>query len=475
MKPACRMITMGYGQRVLESVFFRVGRLEDSDDQYILPPDYVPESLPEALRRPDVHCVRTSLREAMPEPDPGYLASLERPDVPTIRNIILGDRVVNKLAEHDALAYLTFLGHRFTELFKRLEPDVIVTGIDGVHSGMAFAVARPLGIPIFSTFFSVIPKGMMSFGVGVLPSSQIVVREQVPSELRRLAEDSLAQFESGKSKAYAYIPPKPRGIEEHVRELPRRLGKINTTIQRGRDRAYLQYTEKQTSLGVANAVSYLRQRHLNRKALDEMPLQTSLPTGKFVAFGFHFQPESSIDVWAPFFSDQQWVVNLLCRSVPPDVEVLAKVHKSDISSRSREQLQHLLSLPGVRIVAPKVDSREFIERANLVVAIQGTMGLEAALLGKPTIMLGSSPVSQFPSVTEAGRLRDLPELVRAKLNESPPDREEIIEAYMRYLAPFFPASHNNWSQAVSDVQIDWYRAALSALRDYVGASGDSLA
>ncbi len=473
MKPNFRIVTMGYGQRVLERVFFRVAQVDDSDYQYVLPPDYVPENLPEALRRADVHCVRTSLRETMPDPDPAYLASLERPGVPTIRNIVLSDRVVSKLAEHDALSYLTFLGRRFAELFERLDPSVVVTGTDGVHSCMAFAVARSLGIPIFSIFFSVIPTGMMSFGTGVLPSSRVVIREQTPSELRRLAVESLEEFESGKTKAYAYIPPKPRGLERHVRELPRRLGKVASTIKRGRDRAYWQYTEKKTSLGVVNAIRFLRQRHLNRRALGEMQLETSVPSDKFVAFGFHFQPESSIDVWAPFFSDQQWVVNLLSRSVPPDVNILAKVHKSDISSRSRAQLQYLVSLPGVRIVAPHVDSRALIERAKLVVAIQGTVGLEAALLGKPTIMLGSSPVCEFPSVSEVGTLRELPTLVRSKLNEAQPERDEIVEAYMRFLAPYFSASHNVWSRSVSDAQIDGYRGAFAALREYVNEGANA--
>ena len=80
--------------------------------------------------------------------------------------------------------------------------------------------------------------------------------------------------------------------------------------------------------------------------------------------------------------------------------------------------------PGVELVRPFVDTRSFIERADLVVAIQGTMGLEAALLGKPVIMLGESPVTKFRNASNIGELEDLPELVRSKLSEPKPTRRQ---------------------------------------------------
>ena len=155
------------------------------------------------------------------------------------------------------------------------------------------------------------------------------------------------------------------------------------------------------------------------------------------------QPESSIDVWAPFFSDQIWVVQLLSRSIPPSHQLLVKIHMSDLTNFSGEQYERMQALPGVKLVRPFVDSRPFIDKADLVVSIQGTMGLEAALLGKPVIMLGDSPVTMFPSASRIGKVQDLPMLIRKKLLEPPPTRQEIVQAYASYLSPFAPASHND--------------------------------
>ena len=127
----------------------------------------------------------------------------------------------------------------------------------------------------------------------------------------------------------------------------------------------------------------------------------------------------------------------------------------------------MCSFPGVEIVAPFADTRTFIEKSDLLVTIQGTMGLEAALLGKPVIVLGDSPILEFPSVTRIGEISDLPALVCSKLAERPPSRREVTSAYAAYLTPFMPASHNDWTQDLKDVEIDAYVTLLDQLSSYL--------
>ena len=196
-------------------------------------------------------------------------------------------------------------------------------------------------------------------------------------------------------------------------------------------------------------------------------MHAAAPTAPYVLFGLHFQPESSIDVWAPFFSNQMWVIELLSRSIPPSHKLLVKIHKSDIANYSSEQLKSMCAFPRVELVQPFADTRVLIESSKLVISIQGTMGLEAALLGKPVIMLGDSPVTVFPSASRIGEISDLPKLVRTKLVEPPPDRSQIVEAYASYLAPFMPASHNDWRVGIEEQAIERYGKLFSMLEQYV--------
>jgi hypothetical protein len=165
-----------------------------------------------------------------------------------------------------------------------------------------------------------------------------------------------------------------------------------------------------------------------------------------------------------------WVIEVLARSIPPSRKLLVKIHKSDVAKYSREQLQRLRALPGVELIRPFADARAFIERADLVVGIQGTMGLEGALLGRPVIMLGDSPVAMFPSASRVGTLADLPALVCSKLGQPAPSREQIVQAYAAYLAPFSPASHNDWTLARSAQEIDDYVRLFGRLKEHF-ASG----
>jgi CDP-glycerol glycerophosphotransferase (TagB/SpsB family) len=179
------------------------------------------------------------------------------------------------------------------------------------------------------------------------------------------------------------------------------------------------------------------------------------------------QPEASVDVWAPFFSNQIRVVEFLSRSLPPTHKLLVKLHKSDVSNYSPEYLATLARFPGVEIVSPYADTHEFIRRADIVFSIQGTMGLEAAMLGKPVLMFGNILGGLFPSATIVGKTTDLPALVREKLADSPPSRADVIEAFARFLVPFYPASSNDWTQLPDVTAIDGFAALFNLLHDHL--------
>jgi CDP-glycerol glycerophosphotransferase (TagB/SpsB family) len=192
---------------------------------------------------------------------------------------------------------------------------------------------------------------------------------------------------------------------------------------------------------------------------------------QFAFFGLHMQPESSIDVWSPFFSNQTRVVELLARSLPPTHKLLVKLHKSDVPNYSPAYLEALERFPGVELVSPYADTHELIRKASLVVSIQGTMGLEAALLGKPVIMFGNLLAGLFPSVSIVGKTIDLPALVRAKLTEAAPSRSDILGALARFLEPFYRASTNDWTQVPADSEIDGYVSLFNLLRSHLGDRG----
>lgn len=465
-----RLVTVGWIEGLIEDLWDPIAARGNERISHILHPSYTSAQRENRRSRPDVYFFRDDLRQRMPAADHQLLASLEQEGVPTIHNMIMSDRIVSKLRYADALSYATFLAQRLLDLFQEIRPSVIIGAFDGLHGSIAQAVAKRMHIPWFALHFTVIPPSLVCFCDRMSPAARVSLRARPADEFRPLAETSLQQFESRKIQAVAYIAPLS-SIGNSILKAPARLLSALRMIRRARQRDFLQFTEDRTGYSIGAVLLYFYRRMLARNAISKVRTLAEYPATPYVLFGLHMQPESSIDVWAPFFSNQMWVIELLARSIPPTHKLLVKIHKSDTANHSRAQLERMCALPGVELVRPFADTRSFIENADLVVTIQGTMGLEAALLGKQVITLDESPFSVFPTVSRMGEIVDLPKLIRSKLTATIPGRDAIIAAYAAYLSPFFQGSSNNWTVKRTGEEIDGYVELLKALRQHLTTHG----
>ena len=97
--------------------------------------------LSSGVRSDSIYCLSDDIPKTFPFPDASYLSSLERGDVPTIHNMIIGDRVVSKLRYSDAIAYAISLSGKFQYLYREIKPSVVIGCHDAIHSGIGCAVA----------------------------------------------------------------------------------------------------------------------------------------------------------------------------------------------------------------------------------------------------------------------------------------------------------------------------------------------
>lgn len=461
------ILTVGWDHSTIKSLYDRIAEKSEYHFSHIVHPKYTPQDWPSQPPHHSIYFFRDSFRQHIPNPDYQFLASLEQEGVPTIHNMIMGDRIVSKIEYDDALGYATFLAQRLFDLFNRVKPSVIIGAFDGIHAGIAYAVAKRMNIPWFALNFSVIPAGLTCFCEQMSPAVRVPLSSRSSVELQTLAEATLQQFEENIIQAPAYIAPLPLTLASKITKIPKKLMPLYRTIRKARHYEYLKFTEPKTGYSVLAVLSNYFLQARARKALSRIKTLKEPPATPFVFFGLHMQPESSIDVWAPFYSNQIWVVELLSRSIPPTHKLLVKIHKSDISNYSRNQLNKMKSLPGVELVEPSVDTKKIIQNADLIIAIQGTIGIEGALLGKPVITLGDSPNVIFPSVSRIGEITDLPALIRKKLTEVSPSRKEIVNAYASFLAPFSSASTNDWTIPITDEQIVDYVNLFNSLKQYM--------
>lgn len=408
----------------------------------------------------------TAPDEPLPAPDLALLASLEGVGVPTVRSMLRGDQVLRHRDPAEALGYATLLARRIATALEEVRPDVVLGSFDNVHSGIALGVARSMGIPWVALAFSVIPEHLTAFAKGMTPESLVPIERPVDDALRRVAAEVRERYRANSVRIMAYRPPE--SLRARVRQVGVHARNLATRVVRG------------TALGVdrftfptkGERLADVARRSLNRRRFPGARMLRTPPGTRYVFFPLHMAPESSVDTWAPMYQNQLELAFQMSLAVPADVEVVVKLHFSDPDNYSPAQLERLMNLPHVSIAHPGAPSREFIERAALVVGIQGTASLEAALLGKPVLLFGDSPYQHFPRSERAMRPDELHAQIRRMLELSPASDAEIVEAFAAYQARYMPGRINDWKIPLTADDLDRMAGCFRALQAYLEEPGN---
>lgn len=375
--------------------------------------------------------------------DLNLLSDLEEYGDFTINNLLMSDRVLCHLNTQQALLYMSCLAENLGRIMGNVKPDYVLGSWDSVLPGLAFLMSKKLGIPFYILKFSVIPANHLTICEYPSPNSELMWFESDDVERQKQAKEIREKWVQREIVAPAYVSAMtffdiikraPFYLMEFMKMLKDFLGT-------GRNK-FIEYP-----IGMIIR-QYLRKKG-NILFMNESLFTKEVPKNPFFFYGFHMQPESSIDVWAPFYSNQFQVVQSISRAMPVGYTLCVKIHISDADNYSNSEIKAYLKIPNVRVISPKVSSREFIEKAKILFSIQGTIGLEGALLGKPTVMFGDSPVAKFPSVSKVKAIDKLPELVRFKLKEDSPSEEEVIMGFADFLKFYAPASSNAWAMTMN--------------------------
>lgn len=400
--------------------------------------------------------------EPLPEPDYELLASLESVAVPTVRSMVQGDRVLRCRPEREALGYATLLANRIRDRLEEFRPDVVLASHDSIHSAMSLAVAKKMGIPWVAMAFPVIPEDMTGFCNALTPDSLVPIVRSVDEPLRSRASKLIQSVRSKQQKVVAYRAPASlsQWVKQYVlhgSNLIRRKRKLDIL---GIDRF--------TYPSVGERLADVARRSFNRLLLPTKNMLSAPPETPFVYFPFHMSPESMLDTWAPFYQDQIAFVSQLSLAVPADTTIVIKLHFSDPDNYTRSQLQQLMKFPRLLIAHPNAPGNAFIEKAALIVGIQGTSCLEAALLGKSVLIFGDSPYQHFPRTERAKRPDQLYDQIRRMLAQPPATAVEIEHAYAAYLARYMPGRINDWTRPFEPDELSRLAGCFDILRRYVG-------
>lgn len=165
----------------------------------------------------------------------------------------------------------------------------------------------------------------------------------------------------------------------------------------------------------------LRNLHGNDDMYDKFN-----PNEPFAFFPLHYEPELSLLVLAPQFTDQIHLIGQIARSLPVGMPLCVKEHPAMAQYRPRSYYKRIKKIPNVKLIPPTLSSFDVVPKAKLVTTITGTVGWEACLFGVPVISFGHQNFNALSNVSHCSDLERLPHLVRERITKSSYDESNVV-------------------------------------------------
>lgn len=176
-----------------------------------------------------------------------------------------------------------------------------------------------------------------------------------------------------------------------------------------------------------------------------------------VFFAIHYQPEQSTLAQGIWHVNQIALVENISKSLPLGYTLVVKEHPWGRGNRPRWQYEHMAGF--YNVVFCDAPAKEIIQRTDAVVAVSGTVAMEALVFDKPTILLGRNFFEFSDLIYRVLAINDLPETLAKILvdgdHEKQVDREgrlyRFLISYLDGLVPYFPLQEfsGDWGRALA--------------------------
>jgi capsule polysaccharide export protein KpsC/LpsZ len=157
---------------------------------------------------------------------------------------------------------------------------------------------------------------------------------------------------------------------------------------------------------------------------------------KFFLFPLQSQPEYSTLILARYFSDQVNTIKNAAFTLPFPYKLYVKEHPIVQGDRPKNFYRKIKQIPNVVLVSPYENVENLIKKSQGIVTLTGTIGMEAALAGKPVYVLGDVFYSYHPWCRKVKGFEELKQRIEADLNREsfPGDLENVN---LRFIISYF--------------------------------------
>lgn len=156
---------------------------------------------------------------------------------------------------------------------------------------------------------------------------------------------------------------------------------------------------------------------------------------KFFLYPLQQQPELSSSFLATYYYNQLNTITNIAFALPFPCKLYVKEHPVTFGVRSKDFYKNIKKIPNVVLIPPSENSENLIRKSQGVIVLTCTIGMEAALLGKPVYLLGEALYSYHPLCRNVNNFDDLREKIKEDLNK--PAENNLRDINIRFILSYY--------------------------------------
>ena len=351
------------------------------------------------------------------KPDTEYLKLIEKKYKINISLLISNERFFNKWNQYyefssdEKLSILEQECKLFEKILDEVQPDFLITGVTNLHHNHLFyEICKARGIKVLTirnAFFA--GKVIISSDFHSINNMQSKDKFHFSSlvEIQNYwkKHSNISTSHSGKFLA---------SKTNYLKAILKFLFSSNTNTKTH----YTYYGRSKFAVLKGTIFSIIKKRFresfINKNLIRDIKNKKPL-----IYFPLQVEPERSLLIQAPNYTNQIEVITNIAKSLPTGYELYVKEHPGSVFREWRpvSDYKKIMKLPNVRLIHPSVKSKDVIEKSSLVIVISSTTGLEAAFYNKPSIIFADLDYSILPSVHKVESFAELPSAIKASLKK----------------------------------------------------------
>ena len=349
----------------------------------------------------------------------------------TLASIYMMDRFTMDMRQRDGWRYLVRYYRELRTFLGEKHVDLVIGEPTQATDLMTYFVATTLGIPYYQIASIRIPSARSAICRGVAERAVCDLPESVVEDDRPDAAMVIRAVSERGEKPLWFAKNNVQRIFKWT-DAPGLLRNLRHRLVD--DRRSVDYRIRSRIWDRFRRVAF---RRYARSFLQ--PTELAAVPRPFALYALQVQPERSVDVIAPFASNQLEVIRSIRRSLPAGMALVIKEHSNLIGGRGPDFFREVRRLPDTYVVSPYLDSHRLIAESALVISVSGTICFEAALAGVPAVTFAELFFSSLSTAFTCSNARELPSVIERALGAThDPDADRlVIERLIRDSLPCF--------------------------------------